>query len=546
MARLLYFSRVAVVTPLKIRGAILEHGNSEPARERSIVSRNQNVMYVLPHDSAAIEQFMGPVLEQLAALDVADEPSRGPRAVVVTPDAESAVAVARWVASRASDAPRAIAATGAARTARLIAAQPAPLVVGPPDQLLELVRRAALKLDDVRAVVIAWADGLVDAGAVPSLEALMGEMPKESARTVVAARSTPEVEALVEQYARRPRRVGSAPADAVEPLAVRFVITSAATRSIALRHLLDALDPPGAAIYVRSDDSERDVRDMVRTLGYAGDAIVRVVRQATPSAALVILYDLPPSRSELDALAASAPNQVVALVQPKQLTALAALAGAARLSPFSLDASLAAARASDQRTRDELRSILERGLPTRELLTLEPLLGDFDAASLAAAALHLLEAERGRRVPNATPAAPNAMTAAAAGPASDAAARAPRRPAPGGQVRLFVNVGEKDGVSPRDLVGAIANEAGIAGSRIGRVEIRENHSLVELDAADAERAVQALGGANIRGRRVSARVDRDRPPRERAAHGDRGGPTRGKFPRRPGTRDRGPSRRRDE
>ena len=334
----------------------MEHGNAEPARERATVSRNQNVMYVLPHDSAAVAQFMGPVLEQLAAPEPADASGQGPRAVVVTPDAESAVAIARWVASQSSDAPRAIAATGAARTARLIAAQPAPLVVGPADQLLELVRRASLKLDDVRAVVIAWADLLVDAGAVPSLEALMGEMPKESARTVVAARITAEVEALVERYARRPRRVGSAPADAVEPLAVRYLITGATMRSSALRHLLDALDPASAAIYVRAHDSEGDVRDTLRTLGYAGDEIVRVVREPTPSAALVILFDLPSSRAELDALAASAPNQVVALVQPKQLTALAALAGTGRLTPFSLDASVAAARASDQRTRDELRS----------------------------------------------------------------------------------------------------------------------------------------------------------------------------------------------
>ena len=65
-------------------------------------------------------------------------------------------------------------------------------------------------------------------------------------------------------------------------------------------------------------------------------------------------------------------------------------------------------------------------------------------------------------------------------------------------------------------------------------------------------AVEALTGANIRGRRVVARVDRDRPPRERGERGERGGrgdrvgQPRGKFPRRPGTRDRGPSRRRDE
>jgi len=524
----------------------LEHGNAEPARERATVSRNQNVMYVLPHDSAAIEQFMGPVLEQLAALEAADATGKGPRAVVVTPDAESAVAIARWVASQSGDmggdAPRAIAATGAARSARLVAAHPAPLVVGPSDQLLELVRRAVLKLDGVQAVVIAWADVLVDAGAVPSLEALMGEMPKESARTVVAARTTPEVEALVEQYARRPRRVGSTGDDSVEPLAVRYLITNAATRSTALRSLLDALDPPGAAIYVRSDDSERDVRDTLRALGYTGEDIVSIVREATPSAALVILFDVPSTRAELSALAASAPNQVVALVQPKQLPSLVALAGKERLSPFSLDASLAAARASDQRTRDELRSVLALGLPARELLTIEPLLGDFDAASLAAAALHLLEAERARRAPNATTSVPNAVAAAPADPG----ARAPGRVPSGGAVRVFVNVGERDGVSPRDLVGAIANEAGIAGSRIGRVEIRENHALVELDAADAERAVAALSGVNIRGRRVSARIDRDRPPRERGGRDDRVGHARGKFPRRPGTRDRGPSRRRDE
>lgn len=527
----------------------MEHGNAEPARERATVSRNQNVMYVLPHDAAAIAQFMGPVLEQLAALEASGESGQGPRVVVVTPDAEGAVAIARSVASQSSNAPSAIAATGAARSARLIAAQPAPIIIGPADQLLELVRRAALKLDQVRAVVIAWADLLVDAGAVPSLEALMSEMPKESARTLVAARITPEVEALVEQYARRARRVGSAPTEAAEPLAVRYVITSAATRSAALRTLLDTLDPPGAAIFVRADDSDREVRDTLRTLGYAGDDIVRVVREATPSAALMVLYDLPSSRAELDALASSAPNQVVALVQPRQLAALAALAGTEHLSPFSMDASIAAARASDQRTRDELRSILEAGLPARELLTIEPLLADYDSASVAAAALRLLETERARRAPNVRQAPPNATPAA--GEPRDAAARAPRRTPSGGAVRVFVNVGERDGVSPRDLVGAIANEAGIAGSRIGRVEIRENHSLVELDAADAERAVEALAGANIRGRRVSARVDRDRPPRDRAPRdrgerGDRVGHARGKFPRRPGTRDRGPSRRRDE
>ena len=553
----------------------MEHGNAEPARERVNVSRNQNVMYVLPSDSAAIGEFMGPVLEQIAALETADQVIRGPRVVVVTPDGESAVAIGRAILESGADedAPRAVVATSAARAARLLAARQAPIVVGPGDQLLELVRRAALKLDDVRAVVIAWADLLVDAGGTPALEALMGEMPKDSARTVVATRSTPEVEVLVERYARRPRRVlAGEMSEAPVSLAVRYIVTGrgADARGVALRGVLDALDAPSAAIFVRSAESAREVRDVLRTLGYGEDDAVRVVREAPSSAALVVLYDFPSSRSELEALAASAPSQVVAMVQPRQLPALVSLAGGGQLSSFSLDASILAARSSDARLRDELRAVLAAGLPVRELMAIEPLFGDFDAASVAAAALVVLERERRRppAMPNAAPnLAPNAAPNAVPNATPGSEAPPPRTAPAGGPARVFVNVGERDGVSARDLVGAIANESGLAGSRIGRIEIRENHSIVELDAADAARAIEALAGVNIRGRRVNARLDRDRPPRDGAPRGerrdreDRGerrerpargaaggsvGRPRGSFPRRPGTRDRGPSRRRDE
>ena len=522
----------------------MEHGNAEPARDKANVSRNQNVMYVLPHDAAAIAQFMGPVLEQLDASDASEV--AGPRAIIVTPDAPSAMAIARFVASvpAAATTPnvsRVIAATAARRAARLLAAGSAPVVVGPADQLLELVRRAALKLENVRAVVLAWADLAIDAGAMSSLEALMSEMPKDAPRTVVAARNTPEVEAVVERYARRPRRVGAAPEAPAESIAMRYVITASETRPVALRNLLDALDPPGAAVYARSDESAREATDTLRTLGYTTEDIVRVVRDGSTPAALMVLYDLPSSRAELEQVAAAAPNQVVAIVQPRQLPALAALAGSDRLVPLSLDSAVAAARTSEQRTRDEIRAVLERGLPVRELLIIEPLLGDFDAASIAAAALRLLTEARERVVPSATSAQPVAASAPPATAPHDAGA--PRAAAQSGTVRVFVNIGERDGAAARDLVGAIANEAGIAGSRIGRVDIRENHSIVELEAADAERAIAALAGANIRGRRVNARLDQERGgARDRGASRDRGGPRDRGSRDRGGPRERGGSR----
>ena len=46
--------------------------------------------------------------------------------------------------------------------------------------------------------------------------------------------------------------------------------------------------------------------------------------------------------------------------------------------------------------------------------------------------------------------------------------------------RFRVEVGRRDGVKPGNIVGAIANESGLNGRMIGRIQIFDNHSLVDL------------------------------------------------------------------
>mgnify|MGYP001826879962 CR=1 FL=1 len=43
-----------------------------------------------------------------------------------------------------------------------------------------------------------------------------------------------------------------------------------------------------------------------------------------------------------------------------------------------------------------------------------------------------------------------------------------------------IEVGERDGVKPANIVGAIANEAGLDGRYIRRIDIREDHTTLEL------------------------------------------------------------------
>jgi ATP-dependent RNA helicase DeaD len=62
---------------------------------------------------------------------------------------------------------------------------------------------------------------------------------------------------------------------------------------------------------------------------------------------------------------------------------------------------------------------------------------------------------------------------------------------------------------PADLVGAIANEAGLDSRDIGAIDITDRFSLVEVPEDAAEEVIRALRGTTIRGKKVLARRDRE-------------------------------------
>ncbi|MFN2565198.1 MAG: DbpA RNA binding domain-containing protein [Gemmatimonadaceae bacterium] len=480
------------------------------------VTRGQNVVYVLPHDWTSIAHFLGPALERL------DPAAAELQMVVVTADADVAAAVT-GAASRLADTRgiRIVPATTARRAARLLRARPAHVVAGPPAELLALVQGAALKLDTVRVVVLAWADEILAAGAADTLETVLAEIPKGAARVLVGSELTPDVEALIERYARRARRVAPPTPEDATALPISYLSTSPGAKVGALRRLLDQLDPGTAAVFVRSDESERIATEALAALGFGGDdAPVRVTRTAAGDGTeLLVLFDLPATHQELRELAGAQPGTIVALLQPRQLPTLRALAAGGKLTPLAFPDAAARARSRDDAVREEIRRELQAGAYGRELLAVEPLLDEYDGIEVAAATLRLLERARVERA---------AAVAAAAEQASGPA-----------MTRLFVNVGAKDSARPADLVGAIANEGGITRTQIGRVDLRETYSLVDVDAKVASEVAAKLTGTMIRGRRVQARLESDRPPRREHDGAPRG---RDRGPGRPGGGSRGPGR----
>jgi ATP-dependent RNA helicase DeaD len=86
-------------------------------------------------------------------------------------------------------------------------------------------------------------------------------------------------------------------------------------------------------------------------------------------------------------------------------------------------------------------------------------------------------------------------------------ARPPRRSSPD-MTRLFIGAGRAAGIRPKDLVGAIAGESGLAGREIGAIEIADRFSLVEVPSARADDVIAAMKRTTIKGRKATIRRER--------------------------------------
>ncbi|HQX79797.1 MAG TPA: DbpA RNA binding domain-containing protein, partial [Steroidobacteraceae bacterium] len=77
-------------------------------------------------------------------------------------------------------------------------------------------------------------------------------------------------------------------------------------------------------------------------------------------------------------------------------------------------------------------------------------------------------------------------------PAREGTARRSARLADVEMETFRVEVGRAHGVRPANIVGAIASEAGLAGKHIGRVDIRGEHSFVDLPGGMPKEILRAL------------------------------------------------------
>ncbi len=462
------------------------------------VARGNNLVAVVPPSPAWAMPILAALVERAVSSQV-------PVLVLVAPAMVDAVGQTAGRIAAGSGA-RVVTANGASRAARVLRDGTAALLVTSPATALALHTRSQLPIDHFGAVALGWPEHWA---ADEAMTVLLGEFPRDAQRVVLTS-SVEATAELVERHLRRAVSVAAAGLTIDEntpaPKSVRTITTPWSGRVAVLRSVVESLDPAAVSVWT-ADPADHAAIDLALIECADREIISRGVPSGT---GLLICYDLP---SAIDLTAIGAGRDVVLLVPPGTTTYVTGITGSTR--PVRTTGAVDLLRDRDAQLRGDILARIEAGDLSAAAYLIGPLLDAHDPQAVAAACAALWR---------------EAVAEQAA-----AAAPEPRQTPVGGMntVRIWIGAGRKDEATPADIVALLIKEIGLTREAVGRIELKDTFSLVEVPAGDAERIAQALTGRTIRKRRLIAKVDRG------PVGGDRGrGPTGGDRGRGPAGGDR--------
>ncbi|MFK7790366.1 MAG: DEAD/DEAH box helicase [Phycisphaeraceae bacterium] len=541
--------------PERLLSALAEDGYEVPSPIQAAiipsVLAGRDVIGQAQTGTGKTAAFALPILAQLAADHEANHkhPS-GPSALILTPTRELAIQVADAFAKYARKLSHinVLAVYGGAdfRGQAIPLKRGVDIVVGTPGRVMDHMRRKTLDVSNIRTLVLDEADEMLRMGFVDDVEWVLSETPPGRQVALFSATMPGAIKAIAERQLDNPERIkiqgGSKTADTVRQ---RYWRAQGMTKVDALCRLLAHEPVDAALVFVRTREATSNLARHLQEAGFpaaplSGD-IAQSQRERTIEALrkgklkLVVATDVAARGIDVKSISHvfnfDVPEDTEAYIHRIGRTGRAGRTGEAILFV-------------ENRQRRLLQNIERATGSTIEKMEM-PTAEDIQALQLNRFAEQLKErlAFKGEKP---KPAALRSfieqicldtgrdaidIAAYLVGPAMKStvgnaptvSAEAPKpRPSAGRQEysappsnfkrmpdafeKYRVAVGGDDGVEVGNLVGAIANEAGIDGKAIGSVRIFKSHSTVELPPGMPAKILSLLQRTKVKGKALELQL----------------------------------------
>ncbi|MCO4761326.1 MAG: DEAD/DEAH box helicase [Myxococcales bacterium] len=480
--------------------------------------------------------------------------------------------------------------------------QGVPIVVGTPGRLIDLLDKGALSLADVEMVVLDEADEMLRMGFVDDVERMLAETPQKRQVALFSATMPREIRRVADKHLREPAIIeaeGGKPS--VDHISQTWLRVPQRFKAEALLRILQAETTGAALVFARTKAGCDQIASHLRRCGMSVDALHGDLNQAareqvvarlrdqqtrfvvaTDVAArgidvqhitLVVNLDIPDNAEVYTHRIgrtgrAGREGRALTLVTPNEGGRYRGMMRRLKVQPdhAKLPTEADVLKRQLDAVSAELTAAMDDSVAATAWLGRLMEDGEQTAEAIAAAALKLLSNERGIGLVE----SPSDRLPEWARPRQERDFRGredryqdrdhrgqerfqkrDRHAGDKDHIDLFLPIGRMHRIRPGDLVGAIANEAGVSGSAIGRITVRDRVSFVSMPRAIAERVVAERETIELRGMQVPVMIARPSGGQGQGqGQGPRGGgqgpshrdgqQNRGGWP---GQRDRGNDRR---
>lgn len=423
------------------------------------------------------------------------------------------------------------------------------VVVGTPGRIQDHLRRKTLRLDQLQAVVLDEADEMLRMGFIDAVEDILQHTPDGRQVALFSATMPDAIRRIAKTYLRDPLEIRIKTATTtVAAIRQRYWQVSGTHKLDALTRILEVEDSNAWLIFVRTKTATVELAERLEARGYACGALNGDLSQALREQTIerlkggnldiVVATDVAARGLDVERITHvinyDIPNDTEAYVHRIGRTGRAGRKGEAILfvAPRERHLLRAIERATGQtitamhlpsiedvadRRMSQFKDQLTEVLNGQDLSVFESLIADYQRENdvglgeIAAALAYMVQKERPLVPVESEMTKPMRGDSAGMGhPPSrhrseEARGARPSRSGSGrgdevSMRRFRLDVGESHGAQIKNIVGAIANEAGIPSRNIRKVEIHAEHSTVELPANLQPSVLQHLQRVWVSGR----------------------------------------------
>jgi ATP-dependent RNA helicase DeaD len=409
--------------------------------------------------------------------------------------------------------------------------------------LLDLIKRDALDLSDVKTVVLDEADEMLSMGFIEDIEAILDETPDTRQTALFSATLPTPIRRLADKYLHEPQAITiqrkQLAAAAIEQ---RYYLVNERDKMAALTRLFEVEEIRSALIFARTRAGTGELANELSVRGFQAevlngdlsqDARERVMnRFRRGQITVLVATDVAARGLDIDDIShvfnfdlprdpeiyvhrigrtgrAGREGVAVSLVTPQEQWRLRRIEKFARqtISKFELPTIEDIQKHREELLLGQMLVWLRRGRCSREREMVTNLIeeGGYDPLEIAAASLKLARAEEKQRPIE-------RIGEVAANPSRNGNSRRRRRDITNqngrsrgssrshekGMIRLSLNAGKAQGIRPNDVVGQIAFHADIPGRTIGAIQIHDQQTLVDVPEQFVAQVLAKNGSYRVR------------------------------------------------